>query len=160
MNIKEGTELSEIGEDAHEVLRLMLTNMGFGVQVDVEETDDLIKFDLNPAVYGDALVAKELLLINAIQHLVDKTVNFDAEDRKKILLDCQGLKARRDEDLGEAAQEMATKVLEDGTPMTMGPMDARSRRIVHVALKDVAGVETKSEGEGAFRRVRIMATES
>jgi spoIIIJ-associated protein len=70
------------------------------------------------------------------------------------------MKARRDEDLGDAAREMATKVLEEGTPMTMGPMDARSRRIVHVALKDVAGVETKSEGEGAFRRVRITASGS
>ena len=155
MNVGADTELSEIGEDAHEVFKDLMSGMGFGVSVTVTETDDVVRFDIEGGPYGDALAAKDLHLVDAIQHLVDKTVNFDSDDRKKILIDVDGAKSKADEDLGDSAREVAERVLAEGKAIKMGPMDARSRRLVHIALRDVEGVVTRSEGEGAYRRVCV-----
>ncbi|MGB0590809.1 MAG: protein jag [Myxococcota bacterium] len=157
MSVAEGVELSEIGEDAHEVFKDVMGGMGFGVTVTVTESEDVVRFDIEGGAYGDALAAKELHLVDAIQHLVDKTVNFDSDDRKKILIDVDGAKQKADEDLGDSAREVAKRVLDEGETIKMGPMDARSRRLVHIALRDMEGVVTRSEGEGAYRRVCVEA---
>ena len=155
MNVAADVELSEIGEDAHEVFKDLLAGMGFGVAVTVTESDDIVHFAIEGGAYGDALAARDLHLIDAIQHLVDKTVNFDADQRKKILVDVDGAKLKADEDLGNSAREVAERVLEEGKAIKMGPMDARSRRLVHIALREMEGVSTRSEGEGAYRRVCV-----
>lgn len=160
MSVAEGVELSEIGEDAHEVFKDVLAGMGFGVAVSVSEGDDIVRFDIEGGAYAEALAAGSLHLVDAIQHLVDKTVNFDADERKKILVDVDGAKASADEDLGNSAREVAQRVLDEGKTIKMGPMDARSRRLVHIALREVEGVVTRSEGEGAYRRVCVEAQSS
>lgn len=157
MQVAADVELSEIGEDAHEVFKDLLAGMGFGVTVTVTETEDVVRFEIEGGPYGEALAAKGLHLIDAIQHLVDKTVNFDSDDRKKIFIDVDGAKAKADEDLGDSAREVAERVIAEGKTIKMGPMDARSRRLVHIALRDVDGVVTRSEGEGAYRRVCVEA---
>ena len=155
MNVAADVELSEIGEDAHEVFKDVMAGMGFGVSVTVTEGDDVVRFDIEGGAYAEALAASNLHLVDAIQHLVDKTVNFDADERKKILIDVDGAKSKADDDLGESAREIAQRVLEEGKTIKMGPMDARSRRLVHIALREVEGVVTRSEGEGAYRRVCV-----
>lgn len=159
MVVAEGIELSEIGEDAHEVLKDLLIAMGFGVEILVSEDEDQIRMDIQPSAYSDALGAEDMKLLQAIEHIVDKTVNFDADERKKILVDVDGLRAKQDEDLGASALEIAERVLAEGKTVKMGPLDARSRRLVHLALRDVKGVTTQSEGEGAFRRVCVLVEE-
>ncbi len=156
MIVPEGVELSEIGEDAHEVMRDILTGMGFGMKVTLHETEDAIRFDLESGPYHGALVANEMEVLDAIEHLVDKIVNFDGDHRKRITVDSEGAKAGAEDELSESARALAEKALADGQTYKMGPMNARSRRIVHMTLRDVDGVTTRSEGEGAFRRVCIV----
>jgi len=156
MQVADGAELSELAEDAHEVMRDILTGMGFGMSVKMTEDDATVHFDLDSGVYHPALVANNMELLEAVQHLVDKIVNFDADNRKRIVVDSQGAKAESDAHLGESARQLADKVKNEGQPVKIGPLDPRSRRIVHMALRDIEGVTTKSEGEGAFRRVCIL----
>lgn len=156
MVVPEGVELSEIGEDAHEVMRDILTGMGFGMKVTLHETDDAIRFDLESGPYHGALVANELEVLDAIEHLVDKIVNFDGDHRKRITVDSEGAKAGAEGELTESARALAEKAMADGQTYKMGPMNARSRRIVHMTLRELDGVSTRSEGEGAFRRVCII----
>ncbi len=160
MRVAEGVQLSEVGEDAHEVLRDVLTGMGFGMTVDVQEDEVGIRFDMHSGVYHECLVAKEMELLDALQHLVDKIVNFDAEDRKKVIIDSEGAKALVDEDLGRSALELADRAVEEGKTFKMGPLDPRSRRLIHMALREHAGVTTHSEGEGVFRRVCIVPNDA
>ena len=156
MRVAEGLELSEIGEDAHEVLRDILTGMGFGMTVEMTEESDGVRFNLDSGGYHDVLVANNLELLDAIEHLVDKIVNFDAEERKKIIVDSQGFKLQADVDLAASAQDLATRAIAEQSVVKIGPLDPRSRRIVHLTLSEVKGVVTKSEGEGVFRRVCII----
>ena len=157
LEIAEGTTLSEIGEDAHEVMRDILTGIGFGVKAVLSEDEDSLRFDIDGGVYHEVLVANELETIDAIEHLVDKIINFDSSDkRKRITVDCGGVKQQADLDLGASARDMAERAIEEQKTLKLGPLDARSRRIVHMTLREVDGVSTRSEGEGAFRRVCII----
>jgi predicted RNA-binding protein Jag len=156
MKVAAGVELSEIGEDAHEVIRDILTGMGYGMTVEMTEDEESITFDLHSGVYHDVLVANQLEILDAVEHLIDKIVNFDAEHRRRIHVDSQGIKATSDQNLGESARELAERAIAQNETFKMGPLDARSRRLIHVALRDMAGVTTRSEGEGAFRRVCII----
>lgn len=156
MSVAEGVELSEIGEDAHEVLRDILTGMGFGMEVSLTEEDKVIRFDLTSEAYGPVLLANDMEVLDALEHLIDKIVNFDADNRKRIHIDVNGEKAKADLDLGQSACSLAEKAIEEKRVIKMGPLDPRSRRVVHLALREFGGVSTHSEGEGAFRRVCIV----
>ena len=156
LRVAEGIELSEIGEDAHEVMRDILTGMGYGADVTLSEDEKVIRFELAEGAYHEVLVANDLEILDAIEHLVDKIVNFEGDVRKRIIVDSGGVKKQADIDLGESAVEMAERAIEEGRTMKLGPLDPRSRRIVHMALRDVPGVSTHSEGDGAFRRVCII----
>ena len=156
INVAEGVELSELGDATVEGLRGIFEGMGFGMEITISEDDKAISADLDSSYYGDVLVARELQVLSAIEHLLDKMVNTgDSEERKKIRLDCNGVRKQQDVDLGEQAVELAKRAMEEERVFKMGPLNPRCRRLVHIALRDLNGVSTHSEGEGVFRRVCI-----
>jgi len=152
----EDAELGPRGEKAIEVVRDILAAMGFGMEGTVSENDQNVRIDLQSGVYHDAFAANDLEVLDALEHLVDKIVNATGDDRKKVVIDSMGVKAKADVDLGESARHLAERAIEEGRTFKLGPLDPRSRRLVHLTLKEVDGVHTKSEGEGVFRRVCII----
>ena len=66
-----------------------------------------------------------------------------------------GFRERREQQLMNMARRMAERVLENGKPIMLEPMPANERRIVHMALREIVGVETESSGEGPSRKVQI-----
>jgi len=167
-------ELSAFGRRTEEVLVGLLERMGFGVKVKLAETADEIVADLHSGPYHEALVARELELLDAIELLLEKTVRLPDEadeagrgegegegeggrtPRKKIHLDTNGHRAKADLDLAHSARHMADRAIDERRVFKIGPLDPRARRVVHMTLKEVPGVITKSEGEGVFRRVCII----
>jgi len=71
----------------------------------------------------------------------------------------EGYKERRKQSLTNLAERMAERVVSTGQPVTMEPMPANERRIVHLALRDYEGVITESIGEGDERKVTIVKQE-
>jgi spoIIIJ-associated protein len=69
--------------------------------------------------------------------------------------ECEGFREQRDAALAEEARRLAEAVRADGAPRTTEPLNAYERRIVHLAIGEVAGVITYSVGEGAGRRVTV-----
>ncbi|MCC6619900.1 MAG: hypothetical protein IT385_01515 [Deltaproteobacteria bacterium] len=165
-------ELSPFGRKLEEVLVAVLEKMGFGCKVKLAETADEVIADLQSGPYHDALVAKELELLDALELLLEKTVRLPGEavegegeghghthgksPRKKIHLDTNGHRAKADLDLAHSARHMAERAIDERRVFKLGPLDPRARRVVHMTLKEVPGVVTKSEGEGVFRRVCII----
>ena len=76
--------------------------------------------------------------------------------RVRIVLDAEGYRERRAEALAALARRMAGKARRERRKVTLEPMNALERRIVHLALADMPGVETYSEGEDPDRRVVIV----
>lgn len=153
--------LGPFGEKVREVLATLLTKMGLGMKVILSEGPDEVVADLQSGPYHDALVARELELLDAIEHLVEKAAighgkEPEGQPRKKLHLDSQGHRAKADVDLAQAARHMAERAIAEQRTMKLGPLEPRARRVVHLTLREVTGVVTKSEGEGVFRRVCII----
>ncbi len=76
--------------------------------------------------------------------------------RVSLDIDVEGYKQRRDQALQSLALDMAERVRASGREITLEPMPARERRIVHLALADHPQVITQSVGEGESRKVSIL----
>ena len=101
------------------------------------------------------LIGRRGETLDALEYLVDQIANRPPHERIRIVLDAEGYRERTAERLREMALRLAEKAARTGERIPCRPMNARDRRVVHLALRDEAGVETFSEGEGAFRRVVI-----
>jgi spoIIIJ-associated protein len=95
----------------------------------------------------------ELLL--AFEHLALRWLRLDAPYRDHIRFDSQGYRAGRTAELRLAAETAAARVRQSRAPFTFQPMDARERRILHLALRDQPGVRTESQGVGEHRAVVV-----
>ncbi|MCL5005813.1 MAG: hypothetical protein M1404_04710 [Acidobacteria bacterium] len=108
----------------------------------------------------DLLLEKNAALLDALEYLVLKAVRADENISGRIIFDCQGWRRVRAEELKLTASIAAQQVIETGSPFYLNPMNPRERRIVHLALKDEAGVRTLSEGTGEHRKVVIYPAAS
>jgi spoIIIJ-associated protein len=95
---------------------------------------------------GDALAALDHLLRRILQ-----AQGYTA----RLTLWCEGWRERRDAALRERALDLARAVREDGQPRRLEPLNAYERRIVHMAVAELGGLTTFSEGEGHERFVTI-----
>ena len=93
--------------------------------------------------------------MDALQFLVNQVANKSGGRRVRIVLDAEGYRERRADALAGLARRMANRARRDRRKVTLEPMNALERRIVHLTLADEAGVETYSEGEDPQRRVVI-----
>jgi spoIIIJ-associated protein len=77
------------------------------------------------------------------------------EGRKEVVVDAAGYRDRRRRTLEDLAVRSAERALEDGEAVELEPMTAVERKVVHLKLKDFAGVETSSEGTEPNRFVVV-----
>jgi spoIIIJ-associated protein len=102
------------------------------------------------------IIGKRGLVLEAIQYLTSRVAQKSGEEKKHISVDAEGYRARHEDQLAEMAEKLATRVATEGKIITFDPMNARDRRIVHMAVKEIAGVRTESNGQGPDRRVQII----
>ena len=104
---------------------------------------------------------KELLLerggevLKALEHLAFRALRLEPAFHEAIHIDCGGYRALRFEELRMTARVAAENVLASKQAFRLNPMSSRERRIVHLALKDFAGIRTESVGVGEQRQVVI-----
>ncbi|HMI53745.1 MAG TPA: R3H domain-containing nucleic acid-binding protein [Candidatus Saccharimonadales bacterium] len=94
--------------------------------------------------------------LKAFEHLAFKALRLDPAFHEKIHIDCAGYRALRFEELRMTARVAAERVQTSKQPFKLNPMSSRERRIVHLALKAMAGVRTESSGIGEQRQVVIL----
>jgi len=147
----EGTLAAEV----RSLIELITRHLGQRVRVEVEEDDDV----LFAVCRGDdlsTLIGKHGQTIDAIQYLVNAIVSREhPDDRKDIVVDAEGYRARRQATLETLAVRTAERAVEAGTSVELEPMTAVERKVVHVCLKEYPGVETSSEGTEPNRYVVV-----
>ena len=74
---------------------------------------------------------------------------------KRVILDVSGWRKQKEEDLKVQAKAWGEKVLESGKELELEPMSAWQRRVVHLALEELGGVTSDSEGEARDRHIVI-----
>ncbi|MGD0830674.1 MAG: R3H domain-containing nucleic acid-binding protein [Terracidiphilus sp.] len=95
----------------------------------------------------------ELLL--ALETIAAQILRLDQRESNLISFDAANFKAMRAAELRLTAETAAEKVIRSGIPYAFPPMNSRDRRQMHMAFKDIEGVETASNGEGADRFLAV-----
>ena len=146
------------GEKAEQIdafLTGLLSHMGAAAK-------PVIKMDEN-GTYQVELVGQDLggligrrgETLDAIQQLTGYAVNHGQSKRVRIHVDAEGYRAKREESLIRLAHKVAGKVVKYRRNVTLEPMNAYERHVIHTALQDVPGVTTYSTGTEPNRRVIV-----
>lgn len=102
------------------------------------------------------IIGKKGQVLSALQFVTHRVINRPGLDRRHVSVDAEGYKSRRDDSLASMALRLGKQAVEHGKIITFEPMNPRDRRVVHLALANVDGVITRSDGEGDDRRVQII----
>lgn len=140
---------------AKQLLEDILNMMTFECEVYVSETNDTIKLNIQ----GDKsalLIGRRGQNLDALQYLLNKAVNRVETERKMIVVDSEEYRKRREETLLKMAERIRAKVKRTRKPMSLSYMNARDRRIIHMALQGDETLVTKSRGEGEYRKVIVV----
>ena len=101
-----------------------------------------------------ALIGRRGETLDAIQQLTSYSVNRTG-GRVRVQLDAEGYREKREQSLQHLARKVANKVVKYRRSVTLEPMNAYERHVIHTALQDVAGVTTYSTGVDPNRRVIV-----
>lgn len=136
------------------ILKEMLSRMGIDAEVESNFVDGSTHLNMvtdNPAL----LIGKHGQTLDAIERLLNCIVNKASLVKKRVFVNTEGYRERREERLIEMAHQVAEKVRYTDREVVLAPMSARDRRIIHVTLKGDEVVSTYSQGEGEMRRVVV-----
>ena len=101
------------------------------------------------------LIGKRGETLNAFQFVVNLVPNQKSPGHPLVVIDVEQYKERRSRSLQALATRVAERVVSSGRPITLEPMPASERRIIHMALADHPYVSTESTGEGYDRKITI-----
>ena len=102
------------------------------------------------------IIGKKGKNIDALQLLANVYAGKLGREDIKVILDSENYRIRREESLVRIAYESAEQVRRTGRSILLEPMNPFERRIIHTTLNDIVDIETKSEGEGLYKQVRVM----
>lgn len=148
---------------ANEVLERLLAGMGIEAQVRLRPTDlsegpNPIVLDITGENLG-ILIGRRGETLLALQYITRLIVNRRLHQWAEIIVDVEGYKKRRESSLTQLALRMADRATLLGKAVSLEPMPAHERRIIHLALRDHEKVTTESVGEGDLRKVVIFPRE-
>ena len=101
------------------------------------------------------LIGRRGETLDAIQHLANYALNHDASKRTRVSVDAENYRGKREDSLRHLAKKMAAKVIKYRKNMTLEPMNAYERHVIHATLQDMPEVTTFSTGTEPNRRVVI-----
>ena len=102
-----------------------------------------------------ALIGRRGETLDAIQQLTSYSVNRSGSGRVRIQLDAENYREKREQSLEHLAQKVAEKVVKYRRSVTLEPMNAYERHVIHTALQEVPCVTTYSTGTEPSRRVIV-----
>ncbi len=105
--------------------------------------------------YAGRLIGYRGENLNSLQIILSSIVNKNFEDRVKVLLDIEGYREKREKTLEELAIKISKTVIKTGKSITLEPMSAYERKIIHSKLQENSNVDTHSIGEEPNRRIVI-----
>lgn len=126
---------------------------GFNVMIETNDAGRLIGFK------GENLTSLQLLINQMMSREPvlsgSKSKTGEAEGFKRVILDVSGWRQNKEKELAEKALEWANQVKEGGQEMELEPMPSWQRRIIHMSIQEIDGVESESIGEGRDRHLVI-----
>jgi len=146
---------TEIVTSAKEILTNILNKMGIDVKItDIKEGSNRIYIEME-SVQSGLIIGKQGKTLEALQFLLNLIIINKTKSDKKIILNIESYREKREKALRRLSKDIAHKVIRTGKPWTLEPMNPFERRLIHLTLQNDSRVSTKSEGEGIYRKVKV-----
>ena len=152
----EPVPLGEFEEKMTAFTEGLIERMGYPGKVTVlyREKNKLgLKID---SEHSSILIGKKGKNLDAIQILLNLYAGRLGKEAVRVILDTENYRIRREESLVRLAYNVAEKVRETRNSVLLEPMNPFDRWLIHTTLNDINDVETKSEGEGLYKQVRVI----
>jgi spoIIIJ-associated protein len=146
---------SGVEEIVDEVARAIMECLDVNYRLFTEEQDGTTYVNIETAGVDGLLIGRKGDTLTSLQHLVGRIVSKKMGGYQRLTLDVGGYLRNRHEILKQKALKAAEKVKKTNHEVTLEPMHAAERRIVHVALADLDGITTYTVGNGELRKVCI-----
>lgn len=148
------TRLRTAADEARDFATAVLGMMGYATGVEARETEEGVAATLEGGDLG-GLIGRQGHTLDSLEFLVALHLIHRFGRRIPVVLDAAGYRARREKALLEMAHQAADRVIADGQPVPLEPMEPRDRRTIHMALADDPHVTTASEGEDEGRHIVV-----
>ena len=149
--------LEEEGDIAADYLEELLDIADLDGDIDIDVADGRAQLAVVNEDGGDGLrvlVGRDGQVLTALQELTRLTVQAQTGQRSWLMLDIDGYRDRRKDELRRVAQDAVESVQSDGEPVALRPMNSFERKVVHDVVAK-AGLRSESEGEGDRRHVIV-----
>ena len=137
-------------------IKEVIEKMGYDVKVDVmfrEEKKIGIKLESSSS---SILIGRKGKNLDALQLLLNVYAGKLGHEEVRVILDTENYRIRREESLVRLAYTTADKVRSSKNSILLEPMNPFERRLIHTTLNDIPDIETKSEGDGLYKQVRVI----
>jgi len=146
---------NEFEQHMVEFMEGLMERMGYSGKISIlfrEEHKIGLKID---SEHSSILIGKKGKNLDALQLLANIYAGRRGREDMRVILDSENYRIRREESLVRLAYTVAERVRENRGSILLEPMNPFDRRLIHTTLNDIADVETKSEGEGLYKQVRV-----
>jgi spoIIIJ-associated protein len=133
----------------------LISRMGYDGKVSVQFREECkigLKID---SEHSSILIGKKGKNLDALQLLANIYTGRLGKEDMRVILDSENYRIRREESLVRLAYTVADRVRENRGSILLEPMNPFDRRLIHTTLNDISDVETKSEGDGLYKQVRV-----
>lgn len=121
-------------------------------KIEIKENDVYINVEGDDTGY---LIGYRGEVLNSLQNILTNIVSKDMSAKIKVLLNISGYREKREKDLENLAVKIAGSVIKTRKSITLEPMSAYERKIIHLKLQDNDKVETHSIGEEPYRKIVV-----
>lgn len=149
------TQKATDGERAVQFLEGLFIKMNVNATCEIVEESEKIVINLI-ATNSSALIGYRGEVLDSLQTLAGAVANTGRDDYRRVVVDCEGYREKREETLKSLAQKLADKAVRTARKVTLEPMTPYERRIIHTALVDNTDVKTQSEGKEPNRYIAII----
>ena len=146
----------ELEEKLTDFIKTVIEKMGYEVKVDIMFREDKkmgIKLESSSS---SILIGRKGKNLDALQLLLNVYAGKLGHEDMRIILDTENYRIRREESLVRLAYTTADKVQSTKNSILLEPMNPFERRLIHTTLNDIPDIETKSEGDGLYKQVRVF----
>ena len=147
-------DLEETKNNLEKFIKEFLKNLGeeYKYDINIEKNEINVKID---GGNSGTLIGYRGETLNALQHILSLIANKHTSAKVRVLLNVDGYKEKREKTLEELALKVSKTVIRTNKSITLEPMNAYERKIIHSKLQDMTDIRTHSIGEEPHRRIVI-----
>ena len=148
---------NEFEQEMVDFLEGLVEQIGLDAQVRITfRKEGKLGFDIDTDDSG-IIIGKRGQTLEAIQLITNIVAGKHRDTKKRIIVDSEQYRVRRERNLVHFAEQAADQVRRNGGSRLLESMNPFERRLIHTALSHMEGIDTNSEGEGLYKRIRIRS---